>query len=168
MNEIKWNRLLKLLSVLIPTSFTFFVILDNAIFAWSDNYQFVQHVMSMDTVESVVHWRGIQNPTIWKIAYNFLITCESLTFFIGILALYKMIKAFNEDKKTFEKAKFWGYITLILTLAIWFFGFIDLGGEWFKMWLSPSWNGQPIAAWLSIIFISLLILYQMPEPSEFT
>ncbi|QIL46703.1 DUF2165 domain-containing protein [Vagococcus coleopterorum] len=163
LTESKVDRLLKIFTVLMPTSFTFFVIIDNIFFAWDDNFQFVKHVMSMDTVESVVHWRTFDNPIIWKTAYTMLICFETATFLIGVIALYKLIKALNKDQATFFKAKLWGYLTFVFTLLIWFFGFIDIGGEWFKMWLSPSWNGQPIAMWLSILFAVLLGIFHTSE-----
>ena len=166
LNEVLVDRLLKIFMVLLPTSFTFFVVIDNIFFAWDDNYQFIKHVMSMDTVESVVEWRGINSPFMWKAAYTFLIVFETLTFFVGIFALYKLIRALKKDTEAFFKAKIWGYVTFVLTLVIWFVGFIDLGGEWFKMWLSPSWNGQPIAMWLSIFFAILLVFFHLPEPKK--
>ncbi|CAM3361612.1 DUF2165 domain-containing protein [Vagococcus fessus] len=163
LNERKVDRLLKIFTVLMPTSFTFFVIIDNIFFAWDDNFQFVKHVMSMDTVNSVVDWRNFDSPMIWKTAYTLLICFETATFFIGVYALIRLLRALNKDNDAFFKAKLWGYLTFIFTLLIWFFGFIDIGGEWFKMWLSPSWNGQPIAMWLSILFSVLLVIFHQPE-----
>lgn len=167
-NETIVDRLLKIFMVVLPTSFTFFVVIDNIFFAWDDNFQFIKHVMSMDTVQSVVHWRGINSPALWNAAYTFLIVFETLTFFVGLIAIYKLIRALTKDSETFFKAKLWGYGTFVLTLLIWFVGFIDIGGEWFKMWLSPSWNGQPIAMWLSIFFMVLLVFFHLPEPKNET
>lgn len=163
MNEQKWSRLLKIFSLLIPTSYAFFVSIDNAIFAWNDNYQFVKHVMSMDTVKTSVNWRSINTPILWEISYNLLIIFEIATFLTGVIGLIQLIKNFNKEKKIFEKSKFFGYITFFLSILVWFFGFIDIGGEWFKMFLSPSWNGQPIAMWLSILFCVLLSLFNQAE-----
>lgn len=33
----------------------------------------------------------------------------------------------------------------MLGFALWFIGFMAIGGEWFTMWQSAIWNGQTAA-----------------------
>jgi predicted small integral membrane protein len=42
--------------------------------------------------------------------------------------------------------------------ALWFFGFMVVGGEWFCMWQSPDWNGQE-SAFRFVACILLVLIY---------
>ena len=43
-------------------------------------------------------------------------------------------------------------------------GFLIIGGEWFAMWQSPTWNGQE-AAFRFVASILLAVLFVM-QPEE--
>jgi len=45
----------------------------------------------------------------------------------------------------FNRGKRFVYIGTALGFLVWFFGFMVVGGEWFAMWQSQTWNGQPAA-----------------------
>ncbi len=47
--------------------------------------------------------------------------------------------------------------------SLWFFGFIVVGGEWFQMWQSANWNGQPSAFRVSACIALVLIALLLPE-----
>ena len=48
---------------------------------------------------------------------------------------------------------------------VWFTGFMAIGGEWFLMWQSETWNGQD-AAFRFYATILLVTLYVIQPDSE--
>ena len=65
-----------------------------------------------------------------------------------------MLRALRSDPATFRHATRlvpWG---TMMGFLVWFFGFTVVGGEWFAMWQSHSWNGQQPA----FQFISMMML----------
>ena len=47
---------------------------------------------------------------------------------------------------------------LVLGLLLWFGGFLVVGGEWFQMWQSKTWNGQE-AAFRFVACIGLVLIF---------
>ena len=100
---------LRLCKVLIAASLALFadlVVIDN-ILDYGSNYNFVKHVLSMDTTfpDSVTHWRAITQPMRWHVAYGIIIFGEALTgaaYTIGSIALFRSLRVSGE---TFNRAK---------------------------------------------------------------
>ena len=135
------------------------------------NYDFVAHVMKMDTVfpESNIDYRKVTNPLFFHMAYILLITLEGLMTFFCLKGVYVLLKAVKRDAKTFNKSKNWAVAGLIIGISIWFFGFQVVGGEWFAMWQSSSWNGLNSADRVVTFLVLILILFQFQDeelPSE--
>jgi Predicted small integral membrane protein (DUF2165) len=67
-------RLAKVAMVAALAAFALLVAYNN-VFDYDSNYQFVRHVLSMDTVfpDSVLRSRAINNETIWHAAYALII-----------------------------------------------------------------------------------------------
>ncbi|MDF7665490.1 DUF2165 domain-containing protein [Bifidobacterium sp. ESL0745] len=120
--------------------------------------------MSMDTLPptNTVLWRALPYPALWIVSYLFLICCEFAITITGFIGTYKLIRAVNKSDAEFSKAKTCGYIMFILSILIWYGGFEIIGSEWFDMWQSKTWNGQPIAMEITNIMIGFLIFYTLP------
>ena len=54
---------------------------------------------------------------------------------------------------------------LALGLVLWFGGFLVVGGEWFQMWQSKTWNGQE-AAYRFIVCIGLVLIFLNQRDDE--
>ena len=46
---------------------------------------------------------------------------------------------------------------------VWFFGFMVVGGEWFLMWQSDTWNGQEAAFRFYMAILGVLIFVNQPD-----
>ena len=46
---------------------------------------------------------------------------------------------------------------------VWFLGFMVIGGEWFAMWQSSTWNGQDAAFKFYITILAVLIYVNQPD-----
>ena len=61
----------------------------------------------------------------------------------------------------FERAKSVAVAGLTLSLLMWLVAFLAVGGEWFLMWQSDSWNGQAAAfRMFTVVGIVLLLVAQ--------
>ena len=128
------------------------------------NFAFVQHVLSMDTIfpGSALKSRAILNPVVWNLAFWSIFATE---FLVGLLLAIGSIKlAWNiKNPSGFGCAKKWVYGGCILGFLLWFFGFIVIGGEWFGMWQSSTWNGITSAFRFVMVILGVLVLVALPE-----
>lgn len=158
-------RLLQAFVVFIAGLFGLFVFAGN-LMDYDSNYQFVVHVLSMDTTfeGNALMWRAIDSPVVHTIGYIGIIIAEGV--FAG-LALYGGILLFlrrNADVAAYDRARAWGYAAFALGFAIWFIGFIIIGSEWFAMWQSGSWNGKDTAMGIVTLWAGFAVLLAMNEP----
>jgi predicted small integral membrane protein len=130
---------------------------------YGSNWQFVQHVLSMDTTfpNSKLHWRAITDPVIQQVVYWLIIATQFATaalLWLGALCLLAKIRAAN-----FMLAKTLAVAGLTLGLLLYVVGFVTIGGEWFAMWQSVTWNGQAKAFSFISTTAAVLIVLLMPE-----
>lgn len=129
---------------------------------YGSNWAFVQHVLAMDTVfpESKLKWRAINDPTLQAAAYWLIIAAEFLTFAAFAAAALAMARAWRAPGTEFRRAKRYVGWGVLLGFALWFIGFMAIGGEWFAMWQSKSWNGQSaaFAFYMTILAAGIYIL----------
>jgi predicted small integral membrane protein len=129
------------------------------------NYQFVEHVLKMDTTfpDANIHYRSIDNPVLVHIGYIFIIAMEIMMTFCCLKGSSILFKNVKSDAITFHANKKWSIAGLIIGIIIWFFGFEVVGGEWFSMWQSSTWNGLESADRIVTFVVLILILLQFKE-----
>jgi predicted small integral membrane protein len=159
-------RAAKILLVLLVGLFSLLVGADNIV-DYGTNYAFVQHVMSMDTVfpNSTLTWRAITSPALHHASYVAIIAAELLTGVLCVLGAWRLWQARALSALAFNSAKDVAIAGLVLGFALWFFGFMVVGGEWFQMWQSQTWNGQE-AAFRFIGCIGLVLLFLAQKDDE--
>lgn len=158
------QRIAKILMVLSLSAFAFLVTFNN-ITDYGSNFAFVQHVLSMDTTfpGNALMYRSITTPTLWHAVYWFIIAGEGLTFILFLLGGIAMLNARNQSAEAFETSKKWAIYGATLGFLVWFFGFMVVGGQWFAMWQSATWNGQDAAFKFYVAIIGVLIFVNQPE-----
>ena len=124
----------------------FLVVLGN-VTDYDSNWAFVQHVLAMDTIfpGSQLTWRAITDPTLQTAAYWAIIATEAMTCLAFLAATWVMATKLRASKAEFQSARVPLAIGVALGFALWFIGFMAVGGEWFAMWQSKTWNGQDAA-----------------------
>lgn len=135
------------------------------------NREFVQHVLSMDTtnfgaepgtdLDDDVMWRAIENETIQDIAYVGLIAWESTTALVLLAATALWVR---ERGTGYRLARRVSTIGLLMLIALFFGGFIVIGGEWFQMWKSTEWNGLDPAFRNTVLAAIGLLAVHLPLP----
>jgi predicted small integral membrane protein len=159
-------RLSKALLVLLVGLFALLVGVDNVV-DYGTNYAFVEHVMAMDTVfpNSTLKWRAITSPQLQQLGYAAIIAAEVATGLLCILGAILLWRARGAAARRFNAAKATAIAGLTLGFALWFFGFLTVGGEWFQMWQSPTWNGQE-AAFRFVASIGVVLIYLALKDDE--
>lgn len=162
-----WNsqiifRLSKILLILSAGMYLSMITLNNLL-DYESNFQFVQHVLSMDDTfqDNQLRWRAITSSTLHHFFYVMIIIWEGLAAILCWTGAFFLYKNLCSDGVVFNQAKSIATAGLILSLLLWLFGFLVVAGEWFLMWQSSKWNGQNAAARLFLVFgIILLFLNQ--------
>ena len=136
-------RLSKIVLCAALAAFAGLVCTDNLV-DYGANYEFVRHVMSMDTTfrDPALMGRAITEPLLWRIFYAAIIAAEGATGIFLAVGANAMVRARRLPAGEFQNAKRWAVAGFTLGFLVWFFGFMVVGGEWFAMWQSPHWNGQ--------------------------
>lgn len=137
----------------------------NNITDYNSNFQFVRHVMSMDTTfrGNSLLWRAIPAPWAWHFFYALIILGEMLTGLLFLIATWEMTCALPADEAIFAQAKRFVPLATALGFLIWFFGFSIVGGEWFAMWQSHIWNGQEAAFRFFVTMLLVCLFVKQPE-----
>jgi predicted small integral membrane protein len=132
----------------------------------NSNYQFVRHVLSMDTTfpGNAGMYRAVREPILHKIAYAAIIGWEALCCLLIGAGTLRLWKARKGPASEWKGAKGLASIGLTAGLLQWYLGFMTVGGEWFLMWQSRTWNGQEAAFRLfAFMGITLILLNQSDD-----
>jgi len=133
------------------------------------NYLFVEHVMKMDTTfpDSSLHYRSINEPIVFHTAYIAIIFLEIAMAFCCLKGAWLLFRNLRKDARSFHAAKNWGVAGITIGIIIWFLGFEVIGGEWFAMWQSSTWNGLAAAERiLGFLMLTLIFLQLREEPQK--
>jgi predicted small integral membrane protein len=154
-------RVAKLL-LLAAIALLYVLVVFNNLTDFGSNAQFVRHVLLMDTTIPGNHgmWRSISSPTVDLVFYVSIIAWEALTTILLCWGALRLMRALRLPAAAFNSAKSLPLLALTSSLLMWLIAFLTVGGEWFLMWQSRSWNGQEEAfrnfAVVGIVFLILL------------
>ena len=137
----------------------------NNIFDYNSNFPFIRMVATMEDTFSKERngWRSI-NGIFWHhVLFILIVIWElSIAFFIW-LGSSRMIRKLRATTIEFKQAKKYTSLALALCVLLWFTVFIAIGGEWFLMWQSKSWNAQATAFSLTCCFLLFLIHHNQED-----
>jgi predicted small integral membrane protein len=144
------------------------VVVFNNLTDYDSNYQFVRHVLMMDSTFSGNQgmWRAINSPAAHTAFYVSIISWEFVTTLLCLWGGIRLARAFNAGAEKFQRAKNVAFAGLTLSLLMWLVAFLSVGGEWFLMWQSKNWNGQEAAFRMFTVVGIVLLLVALPEPQE--
>jgi predicted small integral membrane protein len=159
-------RVVKIIMVTSLALFAFIVTFDNII-DYGTNFQFVRHVLSMDTVfpDNALMHRALTDPVLWHLGYAVIIAGEGLTCLAFAVAAVELTRSVRDSAVRFNHAKRFVFVGAGIGFLVWFLGFMVVGGEWFAMWQSKLWNGQQAAFRFYITLLGILIFVNQ-EDSE--
>ena len=137
----------------------------NNITDYDSNFQFVRHVLMMDSTfpNNRGMWRAINTPFIHTLFYLSIICWETLTAALAWWATIRLIRSLKSPEPIFQRAKTIAIAALTLGCLLWFVAFLSIGGEWFLMWQSKTWNGQEAAFRMFTVLGIILLYISAPE-----
>jgi predicted small integral membrane protein len=156
------------ISLLAGVALFYTLVVFNNLTDFDSNYQFVRHVLSMDSTfpGNRGMWRALPSPTMHLAFYIGIIAWEIVTTILLWWGVAGLLRALRLPAVAFNAAKNVPIIALGLSMTMWLVAFLSIGAEWFLMWQSKTWNGQDAAfRMFSVVGVVLLILMQ-PEPAQ--
>lgn len=132
---------------------------------YGSNFAFVQHVLSMDTTfqSPTLMGRAITDPTLHHAAYWLIIGWQILTAALCWAGVGRLWWARNGSAAAYDTAKGLALLGVTAGFLLYAVGFVTIGGEWFAMWQSQTWNGQRSAHLFLTILGVVLLLLALPE-----
>jgi predicted small integral membrane protein len=103
-------------------------------------------------------WRSIKNENVHHVVYDAIILLELASGVLIIIGLIKCGKYVHANALDFNLNKGMAAWGLTLSIIIWLFCFLTVGGEWFLMWQSPTWDSQGAALRMFLISGTSLVL----------
>ena len=121
------------------------------------NQQFVRHVLAMDTTfkDDDLMWRAITSHAWEDAAYVAIIVWETVAALVLIAATYLWARRH-------PRARQLSTLGLLMLLLLFGAGFIAIGGEWFAMWQSKTWNGLDAATRVIVLTGVVLLVTHLP------
>jgi len=158
------TRLAKILLLAAVALFYTLVVLNNTT-DFNSNYQFVRHVLMMDTTFPGNNgmWRAMSSP-VWHLTFYFsIIAWEILTMVLCWWGAVALLRSLREPVAKFHAAKRIPIIALTLGMLMWMVAFLTVGAEWFLMWQSRTWNGQEAAFRMFMVLGVVMLMVLQPE-----
>jgi len=158
------TRAAKLLLVCGIALFYTLVVFNN-VTDFDSNYQFVRHVLMMDTTfpRNNGMWRALTQPWMHLAFYLGVIGWEMVNTVLLWWGAFKLFKALRLAPATFNAAKRIPLAALTLSMLMWLVAFLTVGAEWFLMWQSHMWNGQEAAFRMFAVVGIVLLLVLQPD-----
>ncbi len=141
------------------------LVIFNNVSDYDSNYQFVRHVLMMDTAFPGNHgmWRAVNSPALHTAFYIAIIGWETLTMILCAWGGVRLARSLKRSAGEFHQAKRVAIAGLALGLAMWLVAFLRVGGECFLMWQSKTWNGQEAAFRMFTVLGIVLLLVAQPD-----
>lgn len=158
------SRLIKILFACIVGLYLSLVCLNNVL-DYSSNFAFVSKVATMDDTFSPEQngWRSVHSGFLHHVIFIVIILWEAVVAACMVVGASHMIRKYRAMAFEFRKAKTFAAIGLALGVLLWFGVFIAIGGEWFLMWQSKTWNAQNTAFLLTACFLLFLIYHNQED-----
>lgn len=159
-------RLAKISLVFAVALFYTFVVFNN-LADYHSNFQLIRHVLMMDSTFPGNNgmWRAINRPALHTIFYISIILWEAITMMLCWWGGLRLLKSLDANGKTFREAGTVAIAGLTLSLLMWLVAFLSIGGEWFLMWQSKTWNGQEAALRMFTV-VGIVLLFVAQRESE--
>jgi predicted small integral membrane protein len=161
---LRWTKVALVFGVALYYTLVVF----NNLTDYSSNFEFVRHVLSMDTTFPGNHamWRALNSPAWHTIFYLTIIVWEVLTMLFCWWGGWRLLGTVRRNAVPVPHASRIAIAGLSSGLLMWLVAFLTVGGEWFLMWQSRSWNAQDTAFRMFAVLGIVLLVVLQPESDD--
>ena len=154
--------------LLLALALYYTLIVFNNLTDYDTNFQFVRHVLMMDSTSPGTRglWRALNQPAWHALFYLVIIAWEAAIALLCWWGGVRLVRARREPADTFNRAKSLAVAGLTLAMLMWLAAFLIVGSEWFLMWQSKSWNGRDPAFHMFLVTGIVLLLVAQPDRDE--
>ena len=147
-------------ALVLALAFYYTLVVFNNLTDYDSNFQFVRHVLMMDSTlpGNRGMWRALNQPGWHTLFYVLTILWEAVTAILCWWGGMRLALARREAPAAFDRAKNLAIAGLTLAMLLWLVAFLAVGGEWFLMWQSRTWNGREPAFHMFIVTGIVLLL----------
>jgi predicted small integral membrane protein len=141
----------------------YLLVVFNNLTDFDSNFQFVRHVLSMDSTipGNRGMWRALPSRPIHLAFYLGIIAWEIASAILLWWGVARLLGAMRLPASAFNTAKRVPVMALTLSMLMWLVAFLSVGAEWFLMWQSHTWNGQEAAfRMFTVVGVVLFIVLQ--------
>jgi predicted small integral membrane protein len=151
--------------LLAAVGFFFTLVVFNNVTDFDSNYQFVRHVLMMDSTfpGNQGMWRAVSAPWVHVAFYLGIIGWEALNAVLCWWGAAALLRAVRGTAAEFAAARQVGVVAVTAGMLLWFVAFLCVGAEWFLMWQSKTWNGQEAAFRMFAVEGLVLVVLLLPE-----
>jgi predicted small integral membrane protein len=151
--------------LLAAMGFFFTLVVFNNTTDFDSNYQFVRHVLMMDSTfpGNRGMWRAVDASWVHVVFYLGIIAWEVVNAALCWWGAWALLRAVRGTAEEFAQAKSVGVAALTSGMLQWFVAFLCVGAEWFLMWQSKTWNGQEAAFRMFAVEGIVLVVLLLPE-----
>jgi predicted small integral membrane protein len=148
-------------------AFFYTLVVFNNLTDFASNYEFVHHVLAMDTTFPGNNgmWRALPGHRIQIAFYLSIIAWEMVNTILLWWGMVRLLLALRLSASAFNAAKRVSVLALTLSMSMWLVAFLSVGAEWFLMWQSHTWNGQE-AAFRMFMVVGLVLLIVLQQDAE--
>lgn len=146
-------------------AFFYTLVVFNNLTDYGSNYGFTHHVLLMDSTFPGNHgmWRAVHPLWLHAAFYDSIIAWEAGTMLLLWAGAVKLLRAANKPGAAFREGKTLAVGGLTVGLLMWLVAFLSIGGEWFLMWQSQTWNGQEASFRMFVVLAVVLLYLVLPE-----
>jgi predicted small integral membrane protein len=137
-----------------------FLVVFNNLTDYGSNYAVVQHVMAMDTTfpGNAGMWRAMHRTWMYHAFYVSIIVWEVIACGFMLYGVWRLWRFRSSEAAAFNHAKGFAIGGLALNMLQWLAAFLAVGGEWFLMWQSRTWNANDTAGRMFVV-VGIILLF---------
>ncbi len=110
-----------------------------------------------------MRWRDVTADWAHQVAYGLIVASELMIGIVCVAGAWRLYKARRAPAPSFRQAKPLATAGAAAGFAFFFLAFIVVGGEWFQMWQSSTWNAQEGAFRFAVLFGIVLIFLGLED-----
>lgn len=105
---------------------------------FSSNAELASQILSMKGTWDPNSWRAMESPIYGIVAYGLIWVAHAASGVLGIVGAYKMFQSLKNSETDYPQDCSVAMLGVGIGAALYFIGFIAIGGGWFLLYSAPT------------------------------